>query len=67
MKVPKLVPVRLHLNHALQFWFPKYRKDIGLLESLQRRMSEGIQRMKNIPYKDRFKGLNLYSLRLREV
>ena len=57
-----LALVRLHLDYAAQFWSPYYRKDIGSLEAVQRRMNKMIQGLRNLPYKDRLKRLNLYSL-----
>ena len=37
-----LLLVKQHLDYAAQLYFPHYMKDIGLLESTQRRMSKGI-------------------------
>ena len=54
-----LALVRPHLDYAAQFWSPYYRKDIGSLEAVQRRMTKMIQGLRNLPYKDRLKRLNL--------
>lgn len=59
--VPPLV--RPHLDYAVQFWFPHYYKnDVGLLESVQRRMIKKIQGMRDIPYGRRLRLLSLDSL-----
>ena len=57
-----LALVRLHLDYAVQFWCPYYRKDIESLGAVQRRMTKMIQGMRNIPYKDRLNCLNLHFL-----
>ena len=52
-----------HLDCAALFWFPCYRKDIGSLEAVQRRMTKMIQGLRNLLYKDRLKHLNLQKRR----
>ena len=47
--------VRPHLGYAVQFWSPHFRKDIALLESVQRRMTKKVQGMRDIPYVARLK------------
>ncbi len=62
-----LVLIRPHLDYAVQFWCPHYRMDKSLLESVQRRMTKMIQGLRNLPYQDRLKHLNLHSLEERSV
>lgn len=59
--------VRPHLDYAVQFWSPYYRKDIESLEAVQRRMTKMIQGLRNLPYKERLSRLNLHSLERRRV
>ena len=62
-----LALVRPHLDYAAQFWSRCYRKDIGSLEAVQRRMTKMIQGLINLPYKNRLKRLNLHSLERRRT
>ncbi|KAK8741933.1 hypothetical protein OTU49_002018 [Cherax quadricarinatus] len=59
--------VRPHLDYAAQFWSPYYRMDINSLENVQRRMTKLIPCIRNLPYEDRLRALNLHSLERRRI
>ena len=42
--------VRLHLDYCIQMWNPQYRRDLDLLESVQRRATKMIHRMEHLSY-----------------
>ena len=62
-----LALVRPHLDYAVQFWSPYYRMEINSLESVQRRMTKMIQGLRNLPYSERLRALNLHSLERRRA
>ena len=59
--------VRSHLEYAVQFWCPYLRKDINLIESVQRRATKFIPGFRDISYKDRLKKLDMPTLAFRRL
>ena len=47
--------VRSHLEYCVQMWSPQYRRDMELLEHVQRRATEMIQGMEHHLYEDRLR------------
>ncbi|XP_077984051.1 uncharacterized protein LOC144438765 [Glandiceps talaboti] len=57
--------VRPHIEYAVQFWNPHYKKDIDLLEKIQRRATKLIPELRNLSYADRLRTLNITTLEER--
>ena len=61
------VLVRCHLKYCIQMWSPQHRRDVDLLESVQRRATKMIQGMKHLPCKVRLRELKMFSLEKRRL
>jgi len=57
--------VRPHLKSCIQLWNPQHRKDMDLLEQVQRKATKIIKELEHLPYEEKLRELWVFSLEKR--